>query len=272
LVISDTNPKTNTESDTLPRPSLEKQLRDAIISSAWLPNQKKKFLPLDKLDDIINLQSVEGVVRSWGIENKADVDYYTKAILNRHSMKERDGSADDGKFCLTSRRRLFAILIMVGKAESICDFVSECIFDRHLPFTVDPEHKIMKMTCKKGLELDDVCAFSSWSDRDVDLFDLYQWQLLAPYFALSSKDKPKIHTYTLEGMRPLPFVVDPTLKEDEDSGLAVGGFGEVRRVMIHKGHTNWPVSWTSKPNKGRRDRRLQANLLSLESDRSNTLP
>lgn len=245
LEINDTNPDTNTESGTLARPSLEKQLRDAIISSAWLPIQKKKFLPLDKLDDIIKLQSVEGVVRSWGIENKADVDYFTKAIVNRHTLLERDGSADDGKFCLTSRRRLFAILIMVGKAESIRDFVSEFIFDRHLPFTVDQEHKTMKVRCNRGRELANVLAFSSWSDRDLDLFDLYQWQLLAPYFALSSKDEPKIHTYTLEGMKPLPFVMDPTLKEDEDKGLAVGGFGEVRRVMIHKGHTNWPIKYVA---------------------------
>lgn len=222
---------------------LEAELRNALIMSTWRPHgatdmqtlpKKKLFLPLDKLDKIITKQSVKAEILSWGPRDVEDVERIAHDIWGQHTVRDRDSPIEDGKFSKTTRRKLFAILILTGSAQTILGLIEEKIFDIHLPFTVDPDNQTMKIQWKADGELQEISAFSDWMLRYHDIFDVYQWYMLAPYFVLSSKEAPKVHTYKLQGMRPLPFITDSTFEGHDDP--ISGGFGEVRRVRIHEAH------------------------------------
>src|SRR5262249_50799144 len=67
-----------------------------------------------------------------------------------------------------------------------------------------------------------------------EAFDTYQWQLLAPYFPFSTKEKPKVFQLALDDRVVFPYI------EDDESGAARsdGGFSDVWRVKIHPAHHN----------------------------------
>ena len=223
--------------------NLEKELREALVKSAWRLSTAsqanmvpvKKFLPLDRLDKIITKCSVKAELESWPSLDEENVALMTHAIWGLHSVCDKGAtSLADNRMSKTTRRRLFAILMLAGKPQAILELIKDEIFDIHLPFTQDPETQASKIQRKPGDKPQDIAAFADWAERDHDLFHMYQWNLLAPYFALSSKESPKVHTYKLEGMRPLPFITDPFIARDTDP--ATGGFAEVRRVKIHEAH------------------------------------
>jgi hypothetical protein len=223
--------------------SLEKELRDALLISAWSPHsspegqtvlKKVKFLPLDKLDQIITKSSVLAEVRSWGPRSENDLARLVHEIWGQHTVYDRSSPNKDAKLFKTSRRKLFAILILTGKAQTILGLIDAEIYDNYLPFTMDSDAETMKIQWKADDEPQDLAAFADWELRDHDLFDVYQWHMLAPYFVLSSKEKPKVHTYKLHGMRPLPFIPNDSVACKHDP--VNGGFGEVRQVKIHQAH------------------------------------
>lgn len=222
--------------------SLERELREGLLISVWSPHSsseahtipKKKFLPLDKLDKIVTKSSVRAEIQSWDLGSEEDLARMIHDIWGKHSVYDRASRIEDGKLSETSRRKLFAILILTGKARTILGLIEAGISDHHLPFIVDSDTQTMKIQRNADNKPQDIAAFADWESRDHDLFNIYQWHMLAPYFVLSSKENPKVHTYKLQGMRPLPFISDKSLACNHDP--VNGGFGEVRRVRIHEAH------------------------------------
>lgn len=220
--------------------NLEKELREALVKSAWGASEKnmlpvKKFLPLNKLDDIITKSSVKAELESWGSLDEEEIALMVHAIWSLYTIRDKGPSSlADNRMSKTTRRRLFAILILAGKPQAILELIKGKIFDIHLPFTQNSETQTLRWQERADNKPQDIAAFADWAERDHDLFNMYQWNLLAPYFSLSSKESPKVHTYRLEGMRPLPFITDPLIASNNDP--ATGGFAEVRRVKIHEAH------------------------------------
>lgn len=226
----------------VPSPSLEEQLRNAFIKSAWRSygsdetdqHEKKKFLPLNELDKIITEESVKGELQSWNMFNDETVIIeHVRNIVRVRTFHDRSmGDLEAAKATKTARKKLFAILILTGKERTIIDLIKEKIYDLHLPFALDDTEKLQHRI-KDGSKT--IEAFEKWGSKDHDLFSMYQWYMMAPWLLFSSKDRPQqISKYILDGKAPLPFIKDAEVADNEPA--ARGGFGAVRRVKIHPAH------------------------------------
>lgn len=215
-----------------------------MVHAEWRPGGSSQghatddiptFLPSDMLEKIVTKTSVEAELRACGMRGESTIARLVSNILNIESIHSKNDKNAFSEFKLTktTRKKLFAILVLTGHVLSILDLVDEKIFDLHLPF--------MKINGKLALQGHSehqgakIASFSRWDSRGHDLFYIYQWQMLAPWFVLSSKEQPKVLKYSLHAKIPLPFIKN--LESDETQDLATsGGFGDVQRVTIHPAH------------------------------------
>lgn len=187
------------------------QLRKAMVRS--ISGDRKKFIPLDKLQEIVSPLAV-----NKELEACPRLDCY-----DRQSLVQ---SIFDTPGC----RKIFAILALLEQADKILLFTREGFSDRDLPL-------YRAGGCPDGCgsrpfvkELQ-----AGWPEFVLEAFEEYQWMLLAPAFDFSSDI---INHYVLSRNVPLPFLDDP------DYYRADGGFSDVRRVRIHPAH-HIPHSATS---------------------------
>lgn len=119
-------------------------------------------------------------------------------------------------------RKIFAILALVERVRDITAFVKEGLSDDDLPFYTTQKHKTSIKTVCLPKEL-----LEGWPIYLLEVFEAYQWMVLAPVFDLRSG---RINHYVLEDTICLPF-----LKDKDDHGES-GGFSDVWRVKIHPAH------------------------------------
>ena len=208
---------------------LGRTIRKALHTSSWEKGDRK-FLPIDKLDIIINEEEIRAELRLH--EQDADM---AKKIWGTEGSKSSE---------LTTRRKIFAILVLVGQVPAINDFIKAGIYDNSLPFlfragTRDREGSYdvyRKLKGPNGVtdEETKINFFEDWKDHYLYGFSTNQWQLLAPYFSLVSKDNKVIH-YNLDDQSVLPFIEDSKANEPPAQH---GGSADVRRVKIHPAHQN----------------------------------
>lgn len=161
-------------------------------------------------------------VSNIDIQNLTNQIYKPRAYTNPVSQEDS----------FTSRRKLFAILVMIRKPQRIIPLIQKGIGDEHLPFQTESVTRDPRSSEAFGLnhllEVDGN-GEDSWTDLEVDLVSQYQWYLLAPVFKMSG---PKLAHYSLSKGWPLPFIQDITGLND----AVQGGFGDVRKVKIHPAH------------------------------------
>jgi hypothetical protein len=205
-----------------------RKIRSNLQTSSW-EKERRKFLPIDKLESIINIPVIESELLRHG----KDAGLAQKVWGTKGSKSE-----------LTTRRKIFAILVLVENVPAITDFIDEGIFDCHLPFlfrdgtgersgTLDVYRKLKVREGEPDREIE-IEFFQEWDDLKLESFKSSQWQVLAPYFQLVSKDNKVMH-YNLDDRSVLPFIED--YKVDEPLAQH-GGSADVRRVKIHKSHQN----------------------------------
>ena len=207
---------------------LGRRIRVALQTSSW-EKEHRKFLPIDELERIINMEAIQREL----LRNGKDAGLAQKVWGTKGSKSE-----------LTTRRKIFAILVMVDNVAAITDFIDEGIFDSHLPFlfrdgtgdragTFDVYRKLKGREGEPDREIE-IEFFQEWDDLKLESFKSSQWQVLAPYFSLVSKDNKVVH-YNLDDQSVLPFIEDDKV----DEPLAQhGGSADVRRVKIHHSHQN----------------------------------
>lgn len=208
--------------------NLGRKIRAALQTSSW-ERAGKKFLPIDKLDQIITRKAIGEELQRQGIE---------VSLVNE--IWEAEGSETSS---LTTRRKIFAILVLVEKVPAIIDFIQQGLFDNDLPFvfrdgtgdragSFDVYRKVKQRDRKPDNEVE-LQFFQEWNDSTLDSFNQNQWQLLAPFFSLVSKDNTNVSHYNLGSNVVLPFIEDDVVDEPPAQH---GGFAEVRRVKIHRAH------------------------------------
>lgn len=202
-----------------PRP-LNARLRAALQRSIpWPQEPQQWFLPSNELCKLIQPDTVKQYLGAENITNsettQATVDYICGTGDN---AVERQGA-----------RRLFCILLLIGKPQFIPEFYAESLFDRDLP--LEREHidqHLFRLVRKDGLQLS---CFRSWDEAYLRQFDEYQWWTLAPFLT----DDPEQHNspllkYHLDDRAILPWnhcdflIRSPT------------GTSEVRKIQIHPSH------------------------------------
>ncbi|KAF5979707.1 serine threonine kinase [Fusarium coicis] len=90
----------------------------------------------------------------------------------------------------------------MGKVTAIADVCDEGLSDEDLPFDLDPNG--LRLVRRNGTSSQPIQAFINWREHESDMFDSYQWCMLAPYFVLPDDD-PRVMHYTMSHMIPLPF-------------------------------------------------------------------
>ncbi len=127
-------------------------------------------------------------------------------------------------------QKVFAILLLTDKADSIVDFMTDGLYDKDLPLIREDESgadfKLTRMPDKDGPQL---TCFKTWTRRQIRDFDRYQWSLLSPSF--SQGDDGKLLFYALHDRVILPWT--------EDTLTNGGGYSIIRRVKIHHAHHNF---------------------------------
>lgn len=183
----------------------------------------QEFLPHDKLGKIIN----DSVVRSLLLDltsddpNMEDADSLTNKIIGE-----------------PSRRKIFAVLVIMGKIRFIQDFIKGNITDDDLPLKVKritSETEFCEELYKTHANLPDdpdreehpepLKSLTSWSFTMKEDFELRQRVVCAPLFELPGE---KTHFYNLRDRPTLPLL---ELSEPQS-----GGYGTVRKVRIHNAH------------------------------------
>jgi hypothetical protein len=194
---------------------LEELMRGVMMSAAG--QDDKRFLPLSELETIVTRSNIYEELRRSGLTS--DLGWITDQVWFRVN-------SSNGK--TTTRRKLFAILCLLEKAEAIEAFINEGIFDSDLPF--DFEHPRAYRRSSLPIRL-----FEDWKSYERDAFENYQGRFLAPYFKLSNDTITKIRDYDLHRCIVLPFI-EYEIKGSPYHQLITGGFSVVRRVIIHSAH------------------------------------
>lgn len=118
-------------------------------------------------------------------------------------------------------RKIFGILVCIGKGNSMLSFIEHGMTDQELPFEI-PQEASLQQTWMSTRE-----SFQGFSLRELDAFSRVQWSFLAPVFY---SDKETVNHYDFDSRAVLPFV------DDAEFEARSGGFGEVWSVVIHPSH------------------------------------
>lgn len=205
-------------------------MRSLLLAARVSNFEGELFIPMDKLDGIV---SRENVAMTLSRVNSADLRNSIEKIVQdtvQFSQPPR----------MSTRRKIFAILAMVGRPVDIQDFIDENIYDADLPlFHVRDEHGKICLA-RRGHEKTTsiIQRLGHWSRLVVEDFTTCQWQILSPFFSLAtslvSPSSEPLH-YELSSRTVLPFSMDVD-PQDGGSRRISGGFGTVYRVTIHPSH------------------------------------
>ncbi|KAK7417071.1 hypothetical protein QQX98_004832 [Neonectria punicea] len=225
----DVDPVTQPPEDS----TLELRVRVAMEKSMW-SGTDNKFLPINERNQIINAKAIKNELKGLNLGSEYDLDEITEQIWGISTFS-RPHTTTTNK---TTRRKLFTILLLMDKVKTILGLIKEGIHDNDLPFSLDPETETQLQRKLATGNCETMRTFESWRPHECDNFNRYQWQMLAPYWELSSKRSPKVLHYELDERIILPFVYFSNPQPEESINDYVGGFSEVRKVEIHPAHHN----------------------------------
>ncbi|KAF2635190.1 kinase-like protein [Massarina eburnea CBS 473.64] len=199
--------------------SLQDSLRKAILGLT--KEYGSYFIPINKIDELITRQRILEELNQLSIGNADDREKYANDIWETYSSPKP-----------TTRRKLFATLVLLEKTETILDFISEGTHDNDLPFRFSRANKVRY---KNGKPVEAFWKSNIWKEMEKDLFKMYQWYMLSPYFEMSCELAPKVNHYIIEDRVVLPLVSQSTA---EQTDIIQSGFSVVIKMKFHNAHYN----------------------------------
>ncbi|CAH0046932.1 unnamed protein product [Clonostachys solani] len=207
---------------------------DEMIWEAFFEPEKdsglKRFLPLDKLETLINHRSLKSLLEEEGFAPDEVVRMASTILGETGSNKPESRSP--------GLRRIFALLVMVGRIEAIEKFIRHEIDDSVLPVKVlatnGQQHGLRHVPrCETNSGFDNSkiedCLWG-FSKKEMVCFYDHQKEIDAPFFRFPGDDG-NFCFYDLDSECVLPFI-------NMIPGEA-GGNGKVSRVQIHPAHHNY---------------------------------
>lgn len=180
---------------------LEQRLLDAQI-----PWGTHRFIPADALDRIVTKRAIHEE-----LDRVTDLSASDISLLSHTTWEYA--------------RKIFAILVCIGKGKLVSSFLSEGITDADLPISI-PKGSSQQ---KKWITPIETCG--GWSSRELDDFSRVQWYFLAPIFT-----KLRTQHYELDDNCVMPFI------KDTEHEARSGGFSDVWEVVIHPAHQKFFAS------------------------------
>ncbi|KAK8863431.1 kinase-like domain-containing protein [Apiospora arundinis] len=216
------------------------QLWSALATSKYC-GDKTTFLPHNKLFTIVNDFAVQCILTETFNAKKQNNDTEEQDI-DPEEQKKKNGerlAQICGDEHQSSRRMVFAILVMEENVRYIDHFIDNKIFDINLPVSWDDSSsdKHVRVRRPKGSELSTRCCFSDWDAKDLRKFCDNQYRVITPFLHVSNKE---VYFYKMNPNIRLPFTEWEYKKK--------GGYGSISRVRIHKAHHGFTPSPSSDPN------------------------
>ncbi|CAN9091263.1 unnamed protein product [Alternaria alternata] len=132
---------------------LGKLIRRHMLIAA--SSTKSQFLPLSDLEAIVTYRNIRRELERSGVTS--DLDRIADQVWS--TKKLSNGT--------TTRRKIFAILCLMERAQNIQDFIYEDVFDSHLPFEFEHNQNRVLRNNKSPVPIE---LFIRWQDNDRDSF------------------------------------------------------------------------------------------------------
>lgn len=204
-------------------------LGNSIRAALSPAKDNKEFLPIDALDRLVTKNQVRLELSRLEKFPSTTINSLTNDVWDSHSVFL-------GK--KTTRKKIFAILALLEKFEEIDHFIQEGLHDNDLPFIISKDACSGSPRLHRKGDVDKlhpIQLFDTWSSYQIEYFSNCQWQLIAPYFRLSTETDRKVHHINIEEHG----IILPFIEDDEGKRSAgEGGYGDVWRVKIHPAHHN----------------------------------
>ncbi|KXX83293.1 Serine/threonine-protein kinase H2 [Madurella mycetomatis] len=183
-------------------------LRNARVESAS-GNDARLFLPLDAFDKIITADKIFQLLQAYIPGRSGDELQHLTEKVNRPIYIELDEKSTS-----TSRRKIFALLVLIDKISAVEAFIDCGLYDCDLPFIlkrrngrplmVSSSDRLRESEGESKLSL----CFKGWRVHDMEAFYERQWQFLAPFLSLATQGDPEARHYQFLDSIILPFVED----------------------------------------------------------------
>ncbi|KAL6689731.1 kinase-like domain-containing protein [Trichoderma pleuroticola] len=250
--VSDTNgniSNTNNNASDTDDESLLARLRGSYVTNA---RSKEVFIPRLQLEQICTFEAVkETLVTAFPRKNDNFYEGYASAICHGQALdpslsithcshaastlSESDkstmnqvASSKNSTVVSHPRRKIFAILVLIGQPRLIELFLQHSLCDDLLPFSCTENFMVL---WSSKMSPDSHIQFPQGCDRFAIIRGFFneQWSVLAPHFDAHTTDKMRFKVYDLHQNEILPIEVVSKKKYP-------GGFGLVEKVKIHSEH------------------------------------
>ena len=210
-----------------------KDMEDELRDKSEVPFKGPKYyIPHDVLYSVITLDRIRAVLPclTEGLSPEKLVDL----------AQDIYGRGEDDKILAQEFRKIFAILILIDKPDSILDFVKAGITDTRLPLKKVGEGRMFRLAlAEAGAEDKPIRLFNrGWKQGDIERFEEKQWETLAPFFSRGGlKEKSWVQRYVLTRDHPLPFEI---ILPSEESTRATPSIGNDVQEATRSGSAENP--------------------------------
>lgn len=224
-----------TELKLSPVERLEYRLRRAMKESVGKETRKRRFVPIDEIDHIVDHEAV-----LHELEHSLSTDEDKSDLAHQVCSVHKGKSPLDDKETKTTRRRIFAVLVLIEETKAIKGVVREDLYDWDLPLfleSTDPENPLLTKRNANG-DLQPVYFTKNWPLFKYDAFTNCQWQLSSPFFEMRTQIGAKINHYHLHPQSILPII-------DIQGEDRQGDFSSISKIKLHPAHRK-PMAKVSK--------------------------
>lgn len=205
---------------------VERDLDAASVQCALSPG--KRFIPHDKLHQVLTPERVQRVVRGLNcFSHHSDQNKIAEEIC--YGSKSPHKSP-----CL----KLLAALILMEKTEDIAKHMDDHLSDSCFPLRLEDTERNQCVSCKRhGKSHRTINKYRFNNQED---FSRWSYRLSAPFL----KWREKIHShYILDSSDVFPIV--------SSEGSRSGGFSEIHKVKLHPSHFDFGTNEVSQLSSGR---------------------
>lgn len=215
-----------------PTPSLKDRLNAAAVRG----DGDHLFIPDDAL---------RGILPHHTVFHDLQRHYFCDLSAQELQRMASQITAKHAKDSATSLLRIYAVLILLDKADEILELSKEGLTDASLPLrkvsVAIGQHAVELRT--KTTPLTHLSCFDTWSQQDIIAFEKLQWRVVVPIFS-ETPDK-QVDFLNLDDHTVLPFIQSWQTK---DADHFKGGNSEVWKVQIADSHHTFQTLNSAVPN------------------------
>lgn len=223
-------------------------LQDELFSALIPTHQEKRgFFAKDQLSTILTEDRVRDELTRHFEDSLSEntILQHAKTICQGATTRAESSCCDEQPKT-RSFIKVFAILIIIEKANSIIKLLEENVNDSDLPLIKSPrphDEKLFDLRSSRKPNTVLKCFQRKWNQLNIRNFEEWQWTTLPVEFVRPMEEREVKHL-RLQEQRVLPFTKDSREHKPHFSRRTEleGGFASVFQVAIHPKHHNFHIS------------------------------